>query len=443
MVHRIGIAGILIGLVVLAVVSPAQAALATTKLAPVSYITTSGGSGGQPVKNLAVQDQSGTQSSRDRYVEFTTPAGVRYQGYRRYVVPSTIPVAAIKSLQVKANYKGPVKAQQTWTWKIYRWPTATWVTLGTNAAAPSGSWRLLTFSATGTLASYVKTDTREIRVRLESSNAVNDADLDYEAVIVTANVAAAPPPPPPLPRPAPTPPPPTSGIWQPDLNTSWQWQLTGVVDQSVDAQMFDLDLFDTDASLVTSLHLRGKKVVCYLSAGSWEDWRPDAASFPASVKGHSNGWPGERWLDIRRIDILGPIMEARLDLCKAKGFDAVEPDNIDGYTNSTGFPLTYQDQLRYNIFLATAAHARGLSIGLKNDLDQIKDLLPYFDWALNEQCFQYRECGALSSFVNAGKAVFTVEYGLSTSEFCPQANALNFNSLKKNLNLDADRVACR
>jgi len=208
--------------------------------------------------------------------------------------------------------------------------------------------------------------------------------------------------------------------------------------------MYDIDLFDTGATVVASLHAKGRKVVCYFSAGSFEDWRPDAALFPASVKGRAlDGWPGENWLDIREISVVGPIMEARMDLCKAKGFDAIEPDNIDGYANASGFALTYQDQLNYNMFLANAAHKRGLSIGLKNDLDQVGDLLPHFDWALNEECFQYNECNLLAPFVNAGKAVFTVEYGLSTSSFCPQANSMNLNSLKKNLDLDVYRVACR
>jgi hypothetical protein len=76
-------------------------------------------------------------------------------------------------------------------------------------------------------------------------------------------------------------------------------------------------------------------------------------------------WPGEKWLDVRQIDTLAPIMRSRLDLCKSKGFDAVEADHVDGYSNSSGFPLSAEDQLRYNRFLASKAHARGLSIGLK------------------------------------------------------------------------------
>jgi hypothetical protein len=251
----------------------------------------------------------------------------------------------------------------------------------------------------------------------------------------------------PLPTPIPTTTPPPVGnstIWVPSLNTSWQLQLTGLpIDQTVNATVFDIDLFDNDASVITSLHQKGKKVICYFSAGSFENWRPDATAFPASVLGASNGWPGEKWLDIRNLTVLGPIMKARLDLAVQKGCDGVDPDNVDGYANTSGFPLSYAQQITYNRFIATEAHARNLSVGLKNDLDQVVDLVPYFDWAVNEQCFQYSECNALLPFINYGKAVFHVEYSLSTSQFCAKANAMNFNSLKKNLNLDATREACR
>jgi hypothetical protein len=82
-------------------------------------------------------------------------------------------------------------------------------------------------------------------------------------------------------------------------------------------------------------------------------------------------------------------------------------------------------------------------VGLKNEVAQVQALLPYFEWALNEQCFQYNECNTLAPFIAAGKAVFEVEYSLSASQFCPQANALNFNAMQKNLNLDAFRIPCR
>ena len=241
-----------------------------------------------------------------------------------------------------------------------------------------------------------------------------------------------------LPSPVPCP-----ACWQPALNTSWQWQLTGTVDQSVNVSMYDIDMFDNASSVVSSLHAAGRIVICYIDAGTWENWRPDASQFPASVKGRNNGWPGEKWLDIRQLSILGPIMQARMDLCKSKGFDGVEFDNVDGYSNKTGFPLTYNDQLTYNTWLANQAHTRSLSVALKNDLGQVHDLLPYFDWALDEQCFQYTECNKLQPFINANKAVMEVEYNLNPTKFCPSANAMNFNSLKKHLNLGVYRVACR
>ncbi len=241
-----------------------------------------------------------------------------------------------------------------------------------------------------------------------------------------------------LPTPAPC-----VGCYVPAPNTSWQIQLNGIVGLGVNATLYDIDGFDNTAATVAKLHAKGRKVACYFSAGSFENWRPDAAAFPADVKGNSNGWPGERWLDIRRLDALGPIIEARLDLCKAKGFDSADPDNVDGYTNTTGFPLTAADQLAFNVFIANAAHARGLSVALKNDLDQIPQLVPYFDWALNEQCYQYGECDLLTPFSTNAKAVMEIEYTAARTKFCPPANARNFNAIKKKLDLKGWRSACR
>ena len=232
-------------------------------------------------------------------------------------------------------------------------------------------------------------------------------------------------------------------IWHPAPGTTWQWQLTGTIDESVDAQMFDLDLFDAPVSTIARLRARGHQVVCYFSAGSFENWRPDAAQFPAAVKGAGVvGWPGEQWLDVRKVAALAPVMEARLDLCRSKGFGGVELDNVDAYNNPSGFPITAADQLVYNRALAAAAHARGLSVGLKNDLDQVAVLVNDFDWALNEECFAFNECAALQPFIRARKAVFTVEYNLAPASFCPQAKSMGFSSLYKKLNLDAFRTVC-
>ncbi|MFJ4198996.1 endo alpha-1,4 polygalactosaminidase [Streptomyces sviceus] len=230
--------------------------------------------------------------------------------------------------------------------------------------------------------------------------------------------------------------------WRPRPGIAWQWQLTGRVDTSVDVPVYDIDGFDQSAAVVSSLHGKGRKVICYLSTGAWEDWRPDADGFPKSVIGRGNGWKGERWLDIRATDVLEPLMADRLDMCREKGFDAVEPDNMDGYKNRTGFALTAADQLRYNRLIARLAHERGMSVGLKNDLDQIPQLVGDFDFAVNEQCAQYGECGDMEPFIKAGKAVFHVEYELPVSRFCAESRRLKLSSMLKKYELGVWREAC-
>jgi hypothetical protein len=234
-----------------------------------------------------------------------------------------------------------------------------------------------------------------------------------------------------------------AGVWRPAVRTPWQIQYTTPVDLSVPADVYFIDGFDNDKRIVDAIHAKGARAVCYFSAGSWEAWRPDAGRFPASVLGAANGWPGERWVDIRRLDVLGPILIARMDMCRRKGFDGVDPDNVDGYANETGFELSATDQLTFNRWLSEKAHARGMAIGLKNDVHQVAQLEPSFEWSQSEQCNEYGECDLLMPFIAAGKPVFNVEYGLTRAQFCRAANARGFMSLRKDARaLDAWREAC-
>lgn len=407
-------------------------------LSPTSFVTTSGQSGGQGVAVLTKKDQSGKQDNWKKYLELQPGKADHYAGYRIYQAPAGS--AARGALRVLANLAAPESGTQRWAWSVFNWNRNAWDFLGDNAGAPDWKWREYSLTAPLDASNYVKNGTREILVQLASDNAADNADLDYESVVYDA--ATAPPvapTPAPVPLPTPSPAPPFSGRWQPAPGLTWQYQLSGLpINQNVDADVFDIDVFENDAATVASLHARGKRVIAYMSAGSWENYRADAAQFPASVLGKTlDGWPDEKWLDIRRIDILGPILEARMDLAKQKGFDAIGFDNVDGYTNANGFSLTPADQLNFNKYLAREAHRRGLAVGLKNDLDQIPDLLPFFDFAINEQCFQYQESDALKPFIAAGKAVFEVEYNLKLSKFSAKAKALRFSSIRKNLKLDA------
>jgi hypothetical protein len=214
--------------------------------------------------------------------------------------------------------------------------------------------------------------------------------------------------------------------WVPPKALSWYWQLDGSIKTTgpqANADAYDVDGFGTSAATVGQLHAAGHHTICYISAGTSESWRPDFGRFQASDKGSGvSGWAGENWLDTRSANVRA-IMAARVqDQCAAKGFDAVEFDNVDGYDNGSGFPLTAATQVDYNTFLAQTAHGSGLAAFLKNDVGQVPQLASQFDGAINEQCAQYGECGDYSAFLNAGKPVLQAEYA-GGSGFCASANA--------------------
>jgi hypothetical protein len=227
--------------------------------------------------------------------------------------------------------------------------------------------------------------------------------------------------------------------WLPPQQLTWYWQLQGSVPNDEPVAAYDIDGFETSAAEVAALHSQGKHVICYIDAGTAEKFRPDYSSFPASVLGRSNGWPGERWLDIRQLSIIEPIMTARFRMCREKGFDAVEPDNIEGYANKTGFPITAQQQLTYNEWVAQEVHSLGMAVLQKNDGEQSVELEPYFDGALSEQCNQYRECADFQLYLSTGKPVLNAEYHLAPKRFCAADEAAGIMGARYNLALNGKK----
>jgi hypothetical protein len=227
--------------------------------------------------------------------------------------------------------------------------------------------------------------------------------------------------------------------WRPSPSTTpWQWQLQGRIDTGIEASVYDVDGFETPASVVRRLHRQGRRVVCYLDVGSWESYRPDAGAFPRTVIGRRyEGFPDERWLDVRRFPLFARPLRRRFGICARKGFDAVEPDNLAGWENKTGFPITAAVQLRFNRWVARQVHRRGMAVALKNDGSQAKELLSSFDFAIVEQCFKYRECDLYRPFVNQGKAVFEAEYELEPSDYCNTARSIQFSAIGKSYDLFA------
>ena len=242
---------------------------------------------------------------------------------------------------------------------------------------------------------------------------------------------------------------PTHTAWVPVPGAGYEWQLSGTLDTTVVAPVYDIDGFGTTSAQVASLHAAGRNAVCYIDAGTFETGRPDAAAFPTSVIGNPDaGWPGEFWLDIRQLATLGPIMTARFQMCASKGFDAIEADNVDGFDNPTGFAIGAPDQLTYNTFLAQQAHLLGLSIALKNDPTQATTLAPIFDFALAEDCYVQGWCMQLTPFLTEHKAVIAVEYtDLTTSATfttvdCPAAHTAGITTILKDRALDAWIETC-
>lgn len=240
--------------------------------------------------------------------------------------------------------------------------------------------------------------------------------------------------------------------YMPTPLSAWDWQLNvDSIKISQDILVYDIDLFDTPKEEITKLHTVGKKVICYFSAGSYENWREDKDKFPKEALGKElDGWEGERWLDIRNKKVW-EIMKSRIALAKEKGCDGVEPDNVDAYVNDTGFNLSAQDQLSFNKFLASQAHKNNLSIALKNDLDQIPKLVNDFDFAINEQCHKFGECDKLMPFINAHKAVFNAEYdekyknnNSAFTKLCSDAKKRKFSTVVFSQELDGSfRKSCQ
>ncbi len=202
-------------------------------------------------------------------------------------------------------------------------------------------------------------------------------------------------------------------------------------------KVFVIDLFDNDQTIIKKLKEQGKIVICYFSAGTWEDWRVDASSFPQEVLGKPLAeWEWERWLDISNYKKFENIIRDRIILAKNKWCDGVDPDNIDVYLNDSWFPISREHILDYYKFLASLAHSNGLLISLKNSPTIVKDVVKYSDFAVVEQCFQYNECDYYKDFINQWKPVFEVEYSLSKDKFCPLAKRYNFSSAKACRKLD-------
>ena len=241
----------------------------------------------------------------------------------------------------------------------------------------------------------------------------------------------------------------TASFWQPPSATSWFIDLSESFSPDCirpNITAYDIDLFANNLSLFHIIDSQ-RKSICYFSAGSYEDWRPDAAKFTKQDYGKPlEGWEGEFWEDTRSQNVRNIVL-SRLDMAKSKGCNAVDPDNIDPYDNDNGLDLTQDDAVDYVKFLADAAHQRGMAMGLRNGADIIDQVLDSVQFSVNEQSVQYKECDDYRPFVDANKPVFHIEYpdqmdASAVEIICKDQSTRGFSTIIKHMNLDAFSIDC-
>ncbi len=248
--------------------------------------------------------------------------------------------------------------------------------------------------------------------------------------------------------------------WKPKAseNLKWQWQLQGKIDTTLPVQVYNIDI-EVPQVAINELKARGIKLICYFSAGTVEYFRDDSVLFPLEFIGERyEDLPDEQWVDYGNIEALAPIMRARMDKCKAKGFDAIEIDNVDAHNYETrddtgevvgigtNFKMTLDESIAYVRWLTNEAHSRGLGIGLKNAEEMVPDVVNEVDWMLVEDCYFDSWCMAATAFIDADKPVFMAEYDELVPDFtpaCELAKSLGYSAIWRDTSLsDGLYLAC-
>ncbi len=227
---------------------------------------------------------------------------------------------------------------------------------------------------------------------------------------------------------------------------AWDWQLTEPLDLDATLAVIDLHPDLVSKADVAALKARGVYTICYVSVATVEKTSPDRDRFPAEIVGKTyEDWPDEKFLDIRRTDLLLPLMRARFERCRGKGFDAVEPDNMDVHDNESGFELRAADTVGYVRALAAEAHALGLAIGQKNVPALSAELVGHLDFAITESCHQDGWCDDMKPWFKAGKPVLAAEYDdrpFDRRAACAAARRLGLSMILKDRDLTRKREAC-
>ena len=363
---------------------------------------------------LQTNELTDTQEDASTYIEFRPSSTKNHASVLKFL-PSSLDGTKVSDLSFMVNMRGPSKDEQKWIFKLRNFQTKKWEKLFTNKKGVSGKWYIKQKSMTtaaGVFSDYQHPDTGQIWVNVLSNNKVDNLDLDYVALSLTLEET-------PLLSPG----------------ASWTYDIGGYHGPTYQTSVVMIDLFDTSDTVISALKSEGRVVSCYFSAGTFEEWREDADQFDQSILGLPMAeWEGERWLDIRS-DLTFDIMNTRMATAQQKGCQALEPDNVDGYINNTGFDLTKSDQISYLMKLSQAARNFGLLIGLKNADDLVAELEPFFDFSIAEECYKYKECCDYYPFIENSKPVFAIEYTEKDETICDEFESRSYSLLFGNYEL--------
>jgi hypothetical protein len=221
-----------------------------------------------------------------------------------------------------------------------------------------------------------------------------------------------------------------------------QYQLQGALDLRADADLFVIDLFETEVAAIERLHAQGRMAVAYIAAGTYEPWRPDVINLPAGTVGAPLAhYPREAWLDVRTSSVR-QLMSARLTLAAEKGFDGVLLASLDGYLAETRHDLTSAEQLEYNLWLAREARARGLVAGISSDWAHAERLASHYDFAIHTNCLANRRCAELAPYRAHARPVFDLETRSDAATSCAEAALIDMAVTFKRDTFDAWLARC-
>lgn len=210
---------------------------------------------------------------------------------------------------------------------------------------------------------------------------------------------------------------PIEGVAPPPAGVVVDYQIGGSYPPASDVEVVIRDHSEQPADGVYSICYVNAFQVQPHEASDWDERHPDLIL--RSADGESVGdedW-GEPLLDIstsaKRVRLV-EIVDGWLADCAERGFRAVEPDNLDSWTRSSGL-LNRDDAVEYGRLVVERAHTRGLAVAQKNAAELTGDEIRRigFDFAIAEDCQRY-SWGRLSEcdryLAMYGDRVIEIEY---------------------------------